>query len=112
VLFIGTLVLSLSSLTVAIFMTACGQVPTFGIDELATADECATINKKLIQVDEFLVKVEKTSAFHLDEAAAAIPKTQITTSTNKKTMLKDGNRRKAELLEEQQRKGCKPQATK
>ena len=109
-----TLALTLSSLTIATLMTACsGQMPTFGTDNTpGTTEECATINKKLIQVDQFLVTVEKTSAFHLEEAASAIPKTEITTSNNKKTMLKDGNRKRAELLEEQQKLGCTPQVNK
>jgi hypothetical protein len=109
-----TLVLTLSALTIATLMTACnGQMPTFESSNiLGTSEECATINKKLIQVDEFLVKVEKTSAFHLEEAASAIPKTEITTSNNKKTMLRDGNRKRAALLEEQQKLGCKPQTEK
>jgi hypothetical protein len=109
-----TLSLTLSAVTIATLMTACsGQMPSFGSSNTtATAEECATINKKLIEVDNFLVIVNKTSAFHLEEAATAIPKTEITTSNNKSTMLRDGNRKKAALLEEQQRVGCKPQAKK
>ena len=109
-----TLALTLSSLTIATLMTACsGQMPTFESSNIpGTPEDCATINKKLIQVDTFLVTVEKTSAFHLEEAASAIPKTEITTSNNKKTMLKDGKKRRAELLEEQQKLGCEPQTKK
>jgi hypothetical protein len=101
-----TLVLTFSFLTMATFMAGCGQMPSFSSSTTATAEECETLDKKLIKVDDFLVTVEKTSAFHLEELATAIPKTEITTSNNKKTMLKDGHRKKAELLAEQKRLGC------
>lgn len=103
-----TITMGLTSIAVFAVMTGCGQsVP--GLNTKTDFDECATINKKLIKVDNFITKVNSMSAFHLEEAATAIPKTEITTSNNKKTMLKDANRKKAELLEEQQRNGCKPQ---
>ena len=99
-----TLLLTLSSLSAAIFMTACGQsIPYINTD---TADECATVDKKLLKVDSFIKVVNETSAFHLEEAASAIPVPGITASNNKPRMLRDADKRKAQLLAERQSLGC------
>lgn len=88
-------------------MTGCGQsVP--GVSSSTDFNECASINKKLLQVDEYIARVSAMSAFHLEEAAIAIPNLQISTSNNKKDMLKDANRKKAELLAKSQTHGCQP----
>ena len=98
------LLYSLTSLSVATFMTACGQsIPYINSD---TEEECQTINKKLLKVDKFTKIVNETSAFHLEEAAAAVTTPGITTSNNKKKMLRDAKKRKAELQAEQQKLGC------
>ena len=99
-----TLLLTLSSLTVVTFMTACGQsIPYINTD---TADECTTVDKKLAKVDNFIKVVNETSAFHLEEAASAIPVPGITASNNKPRMLRDADKRKSELLAERQSLGC------
>ncbi len=99
-----TFLLTLSSLTVATFMTACGQsIPYINTD---TVDECATVDKKLLKVDNFIKVVNGTSAFHLEEAASAIPVPGITASNNKPRMLKDADKRKAQLVAERQSLGC------
>ena len=88
-------------------LTGCGQtVP--GVQSKSSFDECADINKKLLQTDEYIMKVERTSAFHLDEAAVALENPRMSTSNNKKDMLKDANRRKSKLLADSQTYGCKP----
>jgi hypothetical protein len=77
----------LASISVMIFMVGCGQtVP--GISSNTNFNECADINKKLIQVDEYITKVDKMSAFHLEEAALAFQNPKISTSNNKKDILK------------------------
>jgi len=97
----------LASLSLMLFMAGCGQsVP--GISSSTKFDECADINKKLIQVDEYIIKVDNMSAFHLEEAAVALQNPKISTSNNKKDMLKDANRRKTDLLAESQKYGCEP----
>ena len=98
----GVLGLSLLGL-----LTGCGQtVP--GMQSKSSFDECADINKKLLQTDEYITNVERTSAFHLDEAALALQNPRMSTSNNKKDMLKDANRRKTKLLSDSQTYGCKP----
>jgi hypothetical protein len=97
----------IASLSLMIFMAGCGQsVP--GINSNTKFNECADINKKLIQVDEYIIKVDQMSAFHLEEAALALQNPKISTSNNKKDMLKDANRRKTDLLKESQKYGCEP----
>ncbi len=97
----------LATVTFLAVLTGCGQsVP--GIQSKSSFNECTDINKKLLQTDEFIEKVERTSAFHLDEAAVALQNPRVSTSNNKKDMLKDANRRKAKLLADSQTYGCKP----
>jgi len=99
-----TLLLTLSTLTVATLMTACGQsVPYINTD---TEEECMIINKNLFQVDKFTQTVEKTSAFHLEEAAVALQNPKISVSNNKRQMLRDAAKRKAALEAEHQQLGC------
>jgi hypothetical protein len=51
--------------------------------------------------------VDNTDAFHLEEAAEAIENPDISTSTNKKQMLKDANALRASLDNEYKKLGCK-----
>ena len=103
--------MGLTSVTLLVLMTGCGlSVPE--LSSKSSFDECGDISKKLIQVDQFLINVNKTSAFHLEEAATALENPRVSTSNNKKEMLRDGKRKKAKLLEEQRKLGCKPQVKK
>ena len=99
--------MGLASVALFVLMTGCGQsVP--GISSKSSFDECGDINKKLIEVDQYLINVEKTSAFHLEEAAVALENPRISTSNNKKDMLKDAKRKKSALLADSQKLGCQP----
>lgn len=99
-----TLLLALSSLTMTLFITGCGQsVPYMNTN---TEEECLTINKNLLKVDNFTQTVENTSAFHLQEAAVAMQVPKISVSNNKRQMLRDAAKRKAQLEEEHQKFGC------
>ncbi|MEA3434641.1 MAG: hypothetical protein U9R13_08660 [Campylobacterota bacterium] len=102
-----TLLLTLSSLSMVAFMTACtNQMASVGLSTADKTEECINIDKKLIKVDKFIEVVNNTSAFHLEEAARAIETPGITVSNNKKTMLRDANKKKAELESEHQKLGC------
>lgn len=98
-----TLLLTLSAFTITVFITACSSK---GDAVIVDKDECTDINKKLLKVDRFLELVNNTSAFHLAEAAEAITAPGITSSNNKPQMLRDGNKKKSELLAEHQKFGC------
>ena len=101
------LLLTLSSLFMVAFMTACSsQMASSGLSTNDQMEECISIDKKLIKVDKFIEVVNNTSAFHLEEAARAIETPGITVSTNKKQMLRDANKKKAELEVEHQKLGC------
>ena len=71
-----------------------------------TSDECAAINKKIIRLNEFTTMVNSTSAFHLEEKAAALSVPGITVSNNKKKMLRIAEKKGVELLKEYQKYGC------
>ena len=91
----------------AAFMTACSsQMVSTGLSTADKTEECMIINKKMVKIDNFITVVNDTSAFHLEEAARAIEAPGITVSTNKKQMLRDGNKKKTALLQEQQKLGC------
>ena len=93
-----TLLLTLSFLSIAALMTACSnQMASVGLSTADKTEECIIIDKKLIKVDKFIEVVNNTSAFHLEEAARAIETPGITVSNNKKQMLRDANKKKAEL---------------
>jgi len=96
--------LLLTTLAVSTLMTGCGQ--TIPYINTNTEEECITINKNLLKIDKFTETVEKTSAFHLEEAAVALENPKITSSNNKRQMLRDAAQKKANLEAEHQKLGC------
>ena len=100
----NTLLLTFSLLTISTFMTGCGQVVPYV--NTHTEEECATVNKKLLKVNNFTKTVTETKAFHLEEVAAAVVTPGITVSNNKRQMLKDAAKRKRELEAEHKALGC------
>ncbi|MBA1420175.1 MAG: hypothetical protein FAF03_04745 [Epsilonproteobacteria bacterium] len=100
-----TLLITLSTLTFTTLFSACGQVsvPT----HTNTEEECLTVQRNLYKVEKFTDTVEKTSAFHLEEAAVAMNVPKITVSNNKRQMLRDAAKRKKSLEAEQKELGCK-----
>jgi hypothetical protein len=68
---------------------------------------CTKLGKDLIKVDQYIEIFDNTDAFHLEEAAEAIQNPDISTSTNKKQMLKDANALRANLDNEYKKLGCK-----
>jgi len=98
-----------ASLAMMTLFTACtGQMASVGLSSTDKEEECSIMAKKLIKVNQFLETVSTNSRFHLDEAATAVLTPNITNSNNKPRMLKDGEKRKKELLEKQEELGCEP----
>jgi len=96
--------ITLSTLTFSTLFTACGQVTVpHNID---TEAECLTVQRNLYKVEKFTTMVEHTSAFHLEEAAVAMNVPKISTSNNKRQMLRDAAKRKRALEAEQKELGC------
>lgn len=104
-----TLLLTLSSFAMAVLMAGCtGQVAVPGLSAADKEEKCINLDRKLIKVDKFLTILDRNSAFHLAEADLAMEVPGITESNNKKRMLKDGNKRRDELIAERQKLGCEP----
>jgi hypothetical protein len=104
-----TLLFSFSSFALIVFLTGCtSQMAAPGLSTEDKEEECISLDRKLIKVDEFLETVNRSSAFHLQEEDLAMEAPGITESNNKKRMLKDGNTRRAELEAERQKMGCEP----
>ena len=102
----NNIVKGLLGLSIVGVMTGCGQNVPAVVSNMNNEDQCDAYNRQLLQVDQYLKTVENTSAFHLEEAAVALEKPQISTSNNKKDMLRDAKRRKADILEKMQTSGC------
>lgn len=104
-----TFLLTLFSFAAITLLTGCTEkMASVGLSSADKDKECMTLNKKLRKVEQFLETVNNQSAFHLEEAASAVPTPNITYSNNKPRMLKDGNKKRANLLEERQKLGCEP----
>ena len=86
-----------------IIMGGCAQTAPSPLD----SEECATLEKKMMQTDQFIKNVSAMDPAHTDEVMMAIPKTEITTETSKPKMLRDAKRRKARLEQEFNTSGCK-----
>jgi hypothetical protein len=103
---IKTVTMGLSVLSLAVLITGCGQNVPAVVSNMNNEDKCDAYNKQLMKVDQYLETVEKTSAFHLEEAAVALENPQISTSNNKKDMLRDATKRKINILENMKTYGC------
>ena len=98
------LLLALYSFGILTLITGCGQnIPYVNED---TQEECATINKDMLKINDYIQTIEKTSAFHLEEASIAMLAPKITVSNNKRTILRDANKKKARLEAKYQKLGC------
>jgi len=91
------------STAAALTMGGCAQTAPSPLD----SEECATLQKKITQTDQFIKKISAMDPAHVDEIMMAIPKTEITTETTKPKMLRDAKRRKARLEQEFNTSGCK-----
>ncbi len=101
---------TLSSLVFVTLLTACSGQMADKMAEVGTpslsSDPCAAIDAKVLRLDRFTQVVQNTSAFHLEEKAAALTVPGITVSTNRKKMLQDAEKKYAEYAAEHQRYGC------
>ncbi len=70
------------------------------------SDRCDTIDNKLMRLNEFIAMVNHTSAFHLEEKAAALSVPGITVSNNRKQMLRDAKKKYTEYTAERQTYSC------
>ena len=76
-------------------------------DKVVMTDSCAAIDQKIVRLDRFTEVVKNTSAFHLEEKAGALPSPGLTVSNNRKQMLRDAKKKRAEYVAERQKEGCK-----
>jgi hypothetical protein len=88
-----------------VMMQGCAQ-PAPASSAL-TEKECATLSKKIVQTENFINEIAPMDQSHVEEYVSAVPRTEITTSTNKPRVLKDARLRKAALAAEFENTGCK-----
>ena len=104
-----TLLFTFSSVALAVQLTGCtGQMAAPELSAADKEEECMHLDRKLIKVDKFLTILDRNSAFHIEESDLTSEIQGITVSNNKPRMLKDANKKRAELLEKHQEMGCEP----
>ena len=96
--------LALSSLFI---LTACsGKTEVIAANPYKMQKSCENVDKSLIKVDEYILRVKNTSAFHLEEQGQAYEIPDISTSTNKRVMLRDARNYRDELVEKYEKMQC------
>ena len=91
-----------------VFFSGCSSSTGLVVDAntYKGKQRCIALDKDLIKVDQYIELVTNTDAFHLEEAAVAMEEPDITTSTNKRQMLKDANNLKSSLEAERKKLAC------
>ncbi len=86
-------------------MQGCAQPAP--VNSVLNEKECSALNKKIVQTENFINEITSMDQSHVEEYVSAVPRTEITTSTNKVRVLKDARMRKAALEAEFKNSGCK-----
>jgi len=99
---------SIAIIAGTLFLGGCGASTGLitDADLYKATQRCAKLDKDLTKVDQYIEVVSRMDAFHLEEAAKAIVEPDITTSTNKRQMLKDANRLRESLNAERKKLKC------
>jgi len=96
--------LALSSL---LALTACSsKTEVIAANPYKIQKSCENIDQSLVKLEEYILRVENTSAFHLEEAAQAYEIPGVTRSTNKKHMLRDARNYRDELIGKYEKMQC------
>ncbi len=98
-----------AGLTGLLMLNGCGQPAPASLG--LTEEECGTLEKKIIQTDMFIDKIGAMDPAFVEEYLAAVPHTNITTSTEKPRVLKDARVYRAALESKASAAGCDLSAT-
>ncbi len=102
-----TLLFSTLALSSIIVLTGCsGKTEVIAANPYKMQKNCENLENSLIKLEEYILRVENASAFHLEEAAQAYEVPGVTRSTNKKVMLRDARNYRDELIGEYEKKQC------
>jgi len=102
-----TLIMSLP--VVGMFMTGCNQTPDIPfVDSGEKSSECIVLDEKLVKVDQFTSKIRSLPASQVQPYLATLPSYWITSSVEKRIVLRDAARKKQQLLAEKQKMECPP----
>ena len=102
-----TLLFSTLALSSLIALTGCsGKTEVIAANPYKMQKNCENIDQSLIKLEEYILRVENTSAFHLEEAAQAYEIPDVTRSTNKKVMLRDARNYRDELIGKYEKMQC------
>ena len=103
----------MSAAALATVFSGCSDeyidVPFTDTDKVS---ECIKIDRDLVKVDEFIMKISALPASQVEEYIVALPAPDITNSSQKRPVLRDANAKKAQLRAKQQQLGCEVQAKK
>ena len=102
-----TLLFSTLTLASLMALTACSdKTEVIVANPYKMQKNCQNIEQSLVKLQEYILRVENTSAFHLEEAAQAYEIPDVSRSTNKKFMLRDARKYRAELIEKHEKMKC------
>jgi hypothetical protein len=76
------------------------------------AKSCESIDQSLEKLDRYILVVENSSAFHLEEASVAYEIPGVTISNHKKHMLRDAKSYREELISKHRAMECPTTKTK
>ena len=108
----NTLLATTLALSSLLLLGGCsGKTETVAANPYQMQKSCENLDRSLVKLDEFILMIENTSAFHLEEAAVAYDFQAITVSNNKKIMLRDAKKYRSELLQKYQEKQCPERKT-
>ncbi len=88
-------------------LTGCsGKTEVIAANPYKMQKSCENMDQSLVKLEEYILRVENTSAFHLEEAAQAYEIPGVTRSTNKKHMLRDARNYRDELIGKYEKMQC------
>ncbi|SFZ97610.1 hypothetical protein MNB_SV-5-574 [hydrothermal vent metagenome] len=101
-----TLIITTSALMLATLITGC-NTPDMPSLSKGSDSQCYSLERKIVQVDEYIAQVDATPASQAGEFQAALGNARYSRSTNKKFMLRDAKKIKANYEQEQRQLQCK-----
>ena len=102
-----TLLFSALAIPLLLALTGCsGKTEVIAANPYKMQKNCESMDKSLAKLEEYILRIENTSAFHLEEAAEAYEIPGVTVSNNKKQMLKDTRNYRDELTGKYENMKC------
>ncbi len=94
-------------LSTVILLTGCSSnTENIVANPYKMQKSCENMDRSLVKLEEYILLIKNSSAFHLEEAAVAYEMPAVTVSNNKKQMLKDIRNYRNKLIKSYEKKQC------